>query len=140
MIGQMCGVISCTQGRYGETGDTATTRGGRTKGGLIFYKVLVQAIPLYELDTWFLLAEMERKVEGIHTKFMQLITGKQEKQLRDGTWETPRAEGGREAAGTKLERNYIKRRQATVPQWVMLCSLFRVRARETGCEGVGYRR
>ena len=36
----------------------------------IFYSAVVQAIILYGLETWVLSAEMERKVEGIHTEFL----------------------------------------------------------------------
>ena len=57
----------------------------------MFYRVVVQEILLHGLETWVLLAEMERKVEGAHTDFLRQITGKQVRRLGDGTWETPRA-------------------------------------------------
>ena len=60
-----------------------------------------------------------------------MITGKRVKQLEDGTWETPGVEGIRESAGTQSASIYIERRQATVAQWVPLCTLFKVCARET---------
>ena len=58
-------------------------------------------------------------------------------RLRDGTWETPGAEGVREAAGTQSARTYIERRQATVDHWVALHILFEVCARDTGYDGGG---
>ena len=83
---------------------------------------------------------MTKRLEGTHTKFLQLIMGKQARRLGDGTWETPGAEGVREAAVTQSERIYIERRQATVAQWVALRPLFEVHARETGYKGGGCRK
>ena len=57
---------------------------------------------------------------------------KRVRRLRDRTWETPGAEGVREAAGTQLVRTYIGRRQATVAKWVALLPIFEVCTRETG--------
>ena len=65
----------------------------------MFYREVVQAILLYGLETWVLLTEMERKVEGTHTRFLRNITGKRALQLGDGTWETPGTEGEWEAEG-----------------------------------------
>ena len=44
--------------------------GAETRVSEIFYRALVQAILLYGLETWVLLEEMDRKVEGIHTKLI----------------------------------------------------------------------
>ena len=44
---------------------------------------------------------MAKRIEGEHTEFLKIITGNIVKQLGDGTWETPGAEGIREAAGTE---------------------------------------
>ena len=103
----------------------------------IFYRAVVQAIILYGLETWVLSAEMERKVEGIHTEFLWQITGKRVRRLRDGEWETPVSEVVREAAVMQSERNYIGRQQANVDQWVAVRPIFGVFAREAGYEGVG---
>ena len=66
-----------------------------------------------------------------------MIAGKTAKQLGDGTWETPGAEGIREASRIHLDRIYIERRQATMVQWVALLPLFEVCVRGTGYEGGG---
>ena len=63
--------------------------------------------------------------------------GQRARQIRDGTWETPRAECVREAAVMQSERNYIGRQQANVDQWVAVRPIFGVFARETEYEGVG---
>ena len=69
---------------------------------------------------------MAKRIEGMHTEFLLISTGKREKQLGDGTWETPGAEDIREASGTQLSRIYMERRQATAAQWVALRPLFEV--------------
>ena len=105
-----------------------------------FYRAVVQEIILYGTETWVLLASMKNRIEGTHTEFLQYITGKRAKQLEDGTWETPGAEGIREATGTLSERTYIERQQETVAQWMALRPLFKVFTKETGYEGGGRRR
>ena len=101
------------------------------------YRAVVQAILLYGSEKWVLLESTEKRIEGEHTEFLQMITWKRAKQLEDGTWETPGAEGIQEAAGTQSARIYIEKRQATLSQWVVLRPLFEVCARETGYEGWG---
>ena len=55
---------------------------------------------MYGLGAWVLSASMKSRIEGTHTEFLQMITGKRKKKLGDGTWETPGEEGIHEAAGT----------------------------------------
>ena len=69
-------------------------------------------------------SEISKKVEGIHTEFLQLIMGKQAMRLGYSKWETPGAEGIRESVITQSARTYIEIRQATVDQWVFLRPLF----------------
>ena len=83
---------------------------------------------------------MPKRIEGTRTELLKMITRKRAKQFEDGTWETPGAEGVREAVGTQSARTYIEQRQATVAQWVALRPLFEVCARETGYEGGGWMR
>ena len=59
----------------------------------IFYRAVVQAIPLYGSETWILSASMANRIEGTHTEFLKIITGNRAKQLGDGTWETTGEEG-----------------------------------------------
>ena len=79
-------------------------------------------------------------MEGMHTGFLRQITGKRGRCLGDGKWETPGAEGVREAVGMQFEMTYIGRRQATVEQWVALSTLFEVCAGGKSYEGGGIRR
>ena len=95
---------------------------------------------MYGSETWVLSKSIEKRIEGTHMEFLQMITGKRANILGYGTWETPGAEGIRETAGTQLSRIYIEQRKATVAQWVAIRPLFEVGAREKGYEGEGRRR
>ena len=125
---------------WGRLGKILGQEGADTKVSESLYRAVVQAILLYGSETWFLLVSMANSIEGIHTEFLQIITGKRARRLGDGTWETPGAEGIQEAAGNQSARIYIERRQATVVQWVALHPLFEVCAREKGYDGGGRRR
>ena len=57
------------------------------------YRAVVQAILLYGSEMWVLSVSVSNRIEGMHMEFLQMITGKREKQLEDGTWETPGEEG-----------------------------------------------
>ena len=61
-------------------------------------------------------------------------------RLADGTWDMPRVEVLREAAGTQLAMTYIGRKQATVAQWIALRPIFEGCASKTGYKGGSFRR
>ena len=124
----------------GRLGTILRQEGADPKVSASFYRAVVQAILLYGSVTWVLLASMSKRIEGTHTEFLRMITGKRGKQLGGGTWEAPGVEGIREALGTESDRIYIEQRQATMAQWVSLRPLFEVCTRETGYEGGGRRR
>ena len=75
---------------------------------------------------------MENRIEGTHMDFLQMITEKRAKLLKDGTRETPGSEGIIDAEVTQLTRIYIEKRKATVVQWVALRLLFEVCMWDTG--------
>ena len=93
----------CIRSAWGRLGTLLRREEAEPRVSAISYRAVVQAILLYGSETWVLSATMERKVEGIHTGFLRQIMGKRVRQLRDGTWQTPGAEGVREAAGTQSE-------------------------------------
>ena len=51
-----------------------------------FYRAVVQAIILYGSETWVLLSSMVNRIEGTHTEFLKIVTGKRAKRLGYGTW------------------------------------------------------
>ena len=119
---------------WGRLGTLIRREGEYPKVSASFYRAVVQDILLFGLEMWILLASIKKMIEGTHTEFLRMITGKITKKLEDETWETTGSEGTREAAGTKLDMIYIERRQATVVQWVLLHPLFGVCTRETEYE------
>ena len=46
----------------------------------MLHRAVAQGVLIYGLDTWILLAVMERKVEVTHTGFMRKITGERDQQ------------------------------------------------------------
>ena len=56
----------------------------------------------FGLETWVLLADMERNVEVTHTRFCRQITKKRARPIASRTWEMPRAELVWKATGTQL--------------------------------------
>ena len=48
--------------------------GAETKVSEKFYRVVAQAVLIFEYETWVLSAAMERNVEGTHTCFLRHIT------------------------------------------------------------------
>ena len=75
------------------------------------------------------------KREGVHMDSLQQVTGMKARSLRDKTWRKEGADRVLQAEGTKPLREYIKRRQATVAEWVDLQTIFEVCAKEKGYEG-----
>ena len=112
--------IMCASLVWGRPRKLIQWEGADPRVAEMFYRAVVQAIILYESETWVLLAAMERKVEGTHTGFLRQITDKQTRRFGDGTWETPRAEGVQEEAVMQSAMTYIGRRQANAAQWVAL--------------------
>ena len=101
--------IMCARSVWGRLGTLLRREGVDTKVSASFYRAVVRAILLYGSETWVLLASIVKRIEGIHTDLLQMITGKRVNQLGDGTWETPGEEVIQEAAGTHSARMYVER-------------------------------
>ena len=63
----------------------------------MFYRSVARAVLIFGSKTWVILAELDRKIEGIHMSFLRHITGKQSRQKEDGICNMPRAEVVQEA-------------------------------------------
>ena len=86
----------------GEAGDTTLTGGGRTQGVGKFLQGGGTCDSIVWIgDVGHFGVNVKEVIGDTHTVFLQLVTGKRVMQLGDGTWETPGAEGVREAAVTQ---------------------------------------
>ena len=70
---------------WGRLGTLLRREGTDTEVSGSFYRAVVQAILLYGPETWVLSTSMEKRIEVTHTEFLQMITRKRAKYLRDGT-------------------------------------------------------
>ena len=55
-----------------------------TKVAEMFYRVVLQAVGLFGLESWAVLAAMEKTVEGAYTGFLRKITGKRARWIMVG--------------------------------------------------------
>ena len=86
----------------------------------MFYLAVLQAVLLFGAETWVLLTEMSRKLEGLHVGFLRQVTGQKAKWQREGTWRSVAAADVIKESGTHTLLLYIDKRQATVAKWVVL--------------------
>ena len=96
----------------------------------IFYREVVQAVLLLGLESWVLLAEMEKTVEGLHTGFLKKIMGEQARRNSEGMWLTPEKGEMREVVRIQSVATYIGRSQGTVYQLLVLIPILKLCARE----------
>ena len=82
----------------------------------MFYREVVQAVLLFGTDNWVLLAEISRKLKGVHVGFLRHVTGQKANWQRDGTWRSASAAGVQMEAGTKTLETYIDKQQETVSE------------------------
>ena len=61
---------------WGRLGFFLIWEGSNPRVEAMFYRVVVQVVLLFGLDTSLLSAAMERKLEGTHVGFLKYITGK----------------------------------------------------------------
>jgi hypothetical protein len=89
----------------------------------MFYKAVVQAVLLYGCETWVVTPAMMRVLEGFHHKVARRISGKMARLTGTGWYYPPIAEALDEA-GLHPIREYIRRRQATIEQYVATRPIF----------------
>ena len=71
----------------------------------------MQAVLLFGADTWVLLEEMSKKLEGVHMGFLRQVTGNTAKWKRDGTWRNASAASVLKEAVIQTLGTYIDKRQ-----------------------------
>ena len=62
--------------------------GADPKVAEMFYRAVTQAVLLFGLDTWVILAAMERILEEVEMGFLTQITVNRARWKTDGTWVT----------------------------------------------------
>ena len=106
------------------------TEGGGVAGRLRKkYHTVLQAVLLFGVETWVLLAPMTYRLEGVHVGFLQQVTKSKAKTLRDELWRKAATEKLLQGATTQPLQTYFDRRQAIVAEWVALRPIFDVCAR-----------
>ena len=54
-----------------------------------FYITMMQAVLLFESETWVLTARMEKALDSFHSRFARKIMGSQLRRRKDRTWYYP---------------------------------------------------
>ena len=85
----------------------------RCKGGDLilsekFYRVVVQVVLLFRADTWVLLADMLKNLEGVHVVFLRQVTGMKLRRLEDETWTKKGPGRVLQASGAKPLQEYTR--------------------------------
>ena len=62
---------------WGSLGKLLMREGAEPRVATMLYRAVKQELLLFDLETWVILAVMERMVEGTHTNFLRHITVKQ---------------------------------------------------------------
>ena len=86
----------------------------------MFYRAVLQAVLIFGEETWVLLTEISRKLEGMHVGFLRQVMGQKSKRQREGTRRSVVEVGVIKESETHTLWLYIDKRQATVAKWVVL--------------------
>ena len=83
-----------------------------------FFKVVVQQVLLFGVETWVVTPRMERALSSFMHGAAMRITGRQPRRGWDRKWFYPSLEGAMKAAGFKDIRTSINTRQNMVTQYI----------------------
>ena len=90
-----------------QTGATARERA-------MLYKAVVQTVLIYGSNSWVVMGEMLKVLEGFHHWVDIWIPGKTARRTVDGAWEWPPVADAMYIEGICTIKEYIKRRQAII--------------------------
>ena len=82
----------------------------------MFYRAVVQSVLLFGVETWVLLVEISKNLEGVHVVFLRQVTRNMAKRQRDRTRRITAADSVLKVVGTYTLGVYIDKRQATVAE------------------------
>ncbi len=84
----------------------------------LFYKAVVQSVLLYGCETWVVKEGMLKVLEGFHHRVARRITGRTARRLPNGEWRYPCVKKALRKAGLWSMREYIRRRQARMVEYL----------------------
>ena len=88
----------------------------RTSG--IFYEVVVQAVLLYGMETWFMSPLIGSTFGEFHHRVARVLTGRQPRRVLGGRWLFPPLEKEMAEAVIKEAETYLSRHQNTAAQYI----------------------
>ena len=106
------------QQRWGMVSRVLERTGASPRVRGMFYKAVVQAVLLYGCESWVITDSMRKVLEGFHHRIARRISGLVAQRIGDNQWEYPPIADALEAAGLWTMKEYIRRRQATVEQYI----------------------
>ena len=92
----------------------------------MFYRELMQAVLIFGLETWFLLALMSKNLERLHVGFLRKVAGSIAKRQRGRTWRSVAAVSVLKEAVTQTLGTYIDKWKSKVADWVELSPILEV--------------
>ena len=84
----------------------------------MFFKAVVQAVLLFDSETWVVTTRMGRALGIFQHRFTRRITGKQSKRRVYGSWEYPPLETAMEEACFEEMGAYVLKSQNMVAQYI----------------------
>ena len=99
--------------------------GAKLKTMGIFYRTIVQAVLLFDSETWVLTQRQEGLVRSFHNQCARSITRRWNYEKEDGTWHIYRMEETLQLAGLQPVEEYIARRKRTILPYAQGQAIFR---------------
>ena len=106
------------QQRWGMVSKVLDKEGASMRCRGLFYKAVVQSVLLYGCETWVVTDSMVKVLEGFHHRVARRITGRMARRLPSGEWHYPSFKKALRKAGLWSMREYIRRRQARVAEYI----------------------
>ena len=105
------------QAKWGMIARLLVREGASLRARGHFYKAVVQSVLLYGCETWTITATMMKVLDRFHHRVARRISG-MVARLVDGEWFYPPLEAAMEAVGLFPMKVYVRKRQATIEQYI----------------------
>jgi hypothetical protein len=110
--------------KWGQVGKFLRSNDANPKLMATFYKAIVQAVLLYGSESWAISTNKMRELNAFHNRCARVIARMPIQQDSEGTWTCPQTIEVLETAGLLPIQEYIRRRRATVLQYISTTSLY----------------